>query len=143
MILFADTSALIKLYIEETGSDAMWLRQHGQPIAASVLAYPEIHATLARRRRESLLGEDEHAELVEAFDHDWRTFLVVSLQVDVVGLVPRLVSDHPLRGADAVHLASALALRQAVELELAVADHRLAEAAAAEGLATFDPEEIE
>ncbi|HVT17946.1 MAG TPA: hypothetical protein VHQ90_17430 [Thermoanaerobaculia bacterium] len=54
--------------------------------------------------------------------------------------VPGLCRRHPLRGADAVHLASALLLREeGLDVLFACSDRHLLEAAAAEGLAIFDP----
>ena len=142
MILFADTSALIKLYIDEAGSANMVERARQAVLALSVLAYAEAHATFARRRRESLLTEEEHAAVVEDFERDWQSAILVPLRPLLVGRIPELVRDHPLRGADAVHLASALTLSEAgLELSFAVADARLAEAARKEGLKAFDPEE--
>ncbi|HEX2253151.1 MAG TPA: hypothetical protein VHQ65_07785 [Thermoanaerobaculia bacterium] len=58
----------------------------------------------------------------------------------LLALLPRLVGEHPLRGADAVHLASALSIRDAgIEVVFAVADARLSSAGEAEGLTIFDP----
>ena len=142
MILFADTSALIKLYIEEAGSSAMAERARHVRLALSVLAYAEVYSTFARRLREALLTADEHDELVERFEHDWQGVIVVALRPALVGRIPRLVREHPLRGADAVHLASALTLQEAgLEVVFAVADRRLVKAAAKEGLEPFDPEQ--
>lgn len=142
MILFADSSALIKLYIEEAGSAAMAERARHVPMALSVLAYAEVYSTFARRVREALLTEEEHHELAGRFERDWQSVIVVALRPTLVGRVPRLVRDHPLRGADAVHLASALTLQEAgLGLAFAVADRRLAQAAAKEGLEAFDPEQ--
>lgn len=144
MILFADTSALIKLYIEETGSEGMAERSRRASMALSVLAYAEVYATFARRLRESLLTDEEHGAVTESFERDWQSAVLVSLRPALMGRIPRLVREHPLRGADAVHLASALLLREAgLELTFAVADGRLAEAAGKEGLETFDPERSE
>lgn len=141
MILFADTSALIKLYIEEVGSAEMAERARSSRLAASVLAYAEVYSTFSRRLRESLLSEKEHTAVVEAFEHDWQRAILVPLRPALVGRIPRLVTDHPLKGADAVHLASALMLQDTgLELTFAVADRRLARAATKEGLAAFDPE---
>lgn len=141
MILFADTSALVKLYIEEAGSSAMAARARTARMAASALAYAELYATFARRLRESLLTEEEHDGLAKRFEHDWQGVVVMALRPAVVARVPRLVRDHPLRGADAVHLASALTLQEAgLEVELAAADARLIEAAGKEGLESFNPQ---
>lgn len=140
MILFADTSALIKLYIGEAGSEAMAERVRDARLALSVLAYAEVYAAFARRLREELLTDEEYADLVERFERDWQGVIVVALLPALLGRVPRLARAHPLRGADSIHLASALALQEAgLETVFAVADRRLMEAASKEGLVAFDP----
>ncbi|HVT17945.1 MAG TPA: type II toxin-antitoxin system VapC family toxin [Thermoanaerobaculia bacterium] len=64
MILFLDTSALVKLYIAEPGSERMRAAAaRAEPVAVSVLAFAEIHATFARRRREELLQATEFEQL--------------------------------------------------------------------------------
>lgn len=141
MILFADPSALVKLYIEEAGSSAMAEHARANRLAASGLAYAEIYSTFARRQREGLLTPKEHDELVERFERDWQSVIVMALRPALAARIPRLVSAHPLRGADAVHLASALALRDAgLETTFAASDARLVEAAVDQDLGVFNPE---
>ena len=140
MILFVDTSVLVKLYIAEPGSERM--RESAAQevrIAASVLAFAEIHATFARRRREALLLAPELEELLLRFADDWEELLQVPVGAEVLAFIPELCKRHPLRGADAVHLASALLLRQELEVLFACSDGSLLAAAAAEGLAIFNP----
>jgi len=140
LILFVDTSVLVKLYIAEPGSERM--RESATQevrIAASVLAFAEVHATFARRRREALLLASELEELLLRFAEDWEGLLQVPVGAEVLAFVPELCKRHPLRGADAVHLASALLLRQELEVFFACSDSSLLAAAAAEGLATFNP----
>ena len=105
MILFLDTSALVKLYVAEPGSTRMReAAGRGEPLAVSVLAFAEIHATFARRRREKLLTESELVQLRLGFASDWEELTKVPVGAAVLKLVPRLCERHPLRGADAVHL---------------------------------------
>ncbi len=140
MILFLDTSALVKLYIAEPGSEAMRRRVSNKLIAVSQLAYAEAHATFARRQREDLLTADELQLLIANFEHDWQTVPQIPISEQVLALVPDLCRDHPLRGADALQLAAALMVhRQGVEVHFATNDQRLLDAAEAEGLAMFDP----
>lgn len=143
MILFADTSAFVKLYFDEIGSGEMAERV-GRPgggrLALSALAYPEVHAAFARRHRESLLSADEHTALSTRFEEDWRTLVRVALGSEVLRWIPGLCREHPLRGADAAHLASALELRDAgLDVTFAASDTGLTEAARAQGLEVFDP----
>jgi len=141
LILFLDTSALVKLYIAEPGSERMReFVARGEPMAASVLAFAEIHATFTRRRREELLQASELEQLQLAFANDWEELTQVPVGSAVLQLVPGLCGRHPLRGADAVHLASALLLHQeGIEITFACSDRHLVGAATAEGLVTFDP----
>lgn len=142
MILFADTSVLVKLYIAEPGSERMREAAAAQedPIAASLLAFAEIHATFARRRREELLLAPELEELQLRFAEDWEGLMQVPVGAETLAFIPGLCKRHPLRGADAVHLASALLLREeGLEILFACSDGSLLGAAAAEGLAIFDP----
>lgn len=111
-------------------------------IAVSALGYAEVHATFARRLRESLLTPEEHDALTDRFERDWLSVILVPVRPVVLAKVPELVNDHPLRGADAVHLASALVLLEAgLDLVFAVSDRRLGEAAMARGIPVFDPAE--
>jgi len=141
LILFLDTSVLVKLYIAEPGSERMReATAQEEPIAASLLAFAEIHATFARRRREELLLAPELEELQLRFAEDWEELMQVPVGAETLAFVPGLCERHPLRGADAVHLASALLLRrEGLEILFACSDRNLLGAAAAEGLAIFDP----
>ncbi len=140
MILFLDTSALIKLYIAEPGSVAMQRRISEELISVSQLTYAEAHATFGRRRREDLLTDDEFRLVIDNFEQDWQTALQIPISEQVLSLVPDLCRDHPLRGADALQLAAALTIhRQGVEVHFATNDQRLLDAAEAEGLTVFDP----
>jgi predicted nucleic acid-binding protein len=141
LILFVDTSVLVKLYISEPGSERMHETAAQEVrIAASLLAFAEIHATFARRRREELLLDPELKELQLRFAEDWEELMQVPVGAEILAFVPGLCNRHPLRGADAVHLASALLLRQeGLEVLFACSDSSLLAAATAEGLAIFDP----
>ena len=62
LILYLDTSSLIKLYIEENGSSEIEsLVGQASLVCTSVVAYPEARSALARLCREGALTSDEHA----------------------------------------------------------------------------------
>jgi predicted nucleic acid-binding protein len=140
-ILYADTSALAKLYVEESGSERMRERVATvDVVSSSILAWPEGMAMLSRRRRDGLLTAAEHERLRGQFRDDFEQLLVVGLDRRVLELVDRLVVDHPLRSADAVHLGSALFLAESgLDTEFACSDRTLLAAARAERLRSADP----
>lgn len=142
MIVFLDTSALVKLYIVETGSQALLSRIENTVVAVSQLTYGEIYATFARRLREGLLTADEHQSVSTAFEDDWRTLIRLPFSDEVLSHVPGLCQRYPLRGADAMQLACASMLgSEDVELLFVTSDQRLLAAGRAEGFAVFDPEQ--
>ena len=140
MIVFLDTSALVKLYLVEDGSETLQNRVENTVVAVSPLTYGEIHATFARRLRENLLTPDEHNLLCEAFEADWSTLLQIPFSREVLSQIPGLCRRHPLRGADAMQLACSLMLREEdVEVFFVASDRQLLTAASAEGVGVLDP----
>ncbi|HKM68406.1 MAG TPA: type II toxin-antitoxin system VapC family toxin [Candidatus Acidoferrum sp.] len=156
-MLYLDSSALLKHYFQEPGTDAVNLKINEelatrQGIFVSVVGYSEIFATLSRLVRDDLLAKQEGDLLQQSFHDDWILKLSqVDLTADVLAFIPGLVNKHPLRGADAVHLASALWLRETLRLrrsfgptpgvlEFGTSDKQLKTAAALEGLSFFDPQ---
>jgi predicted nucleic acid-binding protein len=137
VIVFFDTSALIKRYLEETGSDAVAeLCSSASLAAASQLLYAEMIATFARKRREDPSNAAVIDQRLQAFRTDFQTLTRIALDDDVHRRVDDLLGRHPLRGADAVHLASAVLVRDVLQEQVtfACADQRLVDAARAEGL---------
>ncbi len=98
MTLFLDTSALVKLYLDEPGSHSIQEGVAESTVALSHLAYGEIYATFARRFRESLLNEDEYNAVCTAFEEDWIAVLRIPVSTEVLAQVPSLCRRHPLRG---------------------------------------------
>ncbi|MEK6814759.1 MAG: type II toxin-antitoxin system VapC family toxin [Nitrospirota bacterium] len=142
-MIYLDTSALIKRFVAESGSEIVHsLVARENPVATSKIAYVEAHAALARRRRERSLSDRQFALAVSQFERDWRSYVRMDLSDDVLGLARDLVQRHPLRGYDAVHLASALRLKREIEEDVTfvAADDRLLRAARAERLDILNAE---
>ncbi|MBI1843535.1 MAG: type II toxin-antitoxin system VapC family toxin [Actinobacteria bacterium] len=134
-LVYFDSSALVKLVLDEAGSDtaaALW--NACDAALSSRLAYPEVCAALAAAGRNHDLTESEAAAAAAAWEIFWASMRPVELSADIEQTAGALASRHHLRGADAVHLASALALSSR-DLTVAVWDKRLHEGAAAVGLA--------
>jgi uncharacterized protein len=151
-VLYVDSSALVKHYVRETGTDALneIFAKHsgGQGIFISSLTYAEILAAFARRSRENPRFRKETELAHKQFQQDWKSVLTrIDLNDDVLRYVSKLVDAHPLRGADAVQLSSALWLRDTVStghsnaVKFACSDRQLAHAAQSEGLPVFNPDQ--
>ena len=138
---YFDTSALIKRFVEEPGSEHVESLIDAEPtVATSMVAYAEVQAGLARKLRERTLSSAGHRRTVRAFDVDWRAFLRVGVTDALLALIRDLVRRHPLRAFDAIHLASAVHLQTELGegVRFIAADPRLLTAAARERLGTFD-----
>lgn len=113
MILYLDTSSLVKLYVEEdSSSDIDALVRSSDITATSLVAYAEARAAFARRFRERAFTAKEHNRIKEFFDKDWSNYLILSVTADVIRLAGDLAEKHALRGFDSIHLSSALTLRR-------------------------------
>ena len=136
MILYADTSSLVKLYISEEGSDEMAQVSFGaDEVASSKVAYAELRVALARALRGGRIVEGAFQTARRKFDREWADLAVVDVSDDILQRAGDLGDRHPIRGFDAIHLASATAFRDeriTSEVWFASADRRLRDAAAAE-----------
>jgi predicted nucleic acid-binding protein len=107
VIVYLDTSNLVKLYVDEP--DAAVIQQlvrDATLVATSVVAYAEVRATFARRRRDRLMTPAEVKAAVHQLDADWPRFLAIGLGDDLARAAGQLADAHGVRGCDAVHLAS-------------------------------------
>lgn len=137
MTLYLDTSALVKLYFEESGSAEVRERvRQAAVVATSRVAYIETLSGIARKNREGELAGKDRTRVTGEFLDDWKSFFVIEVSEPLCRLAGDLVTRHPLRTLDAVHLASALLLRDKLEekVEFCGFDQRLGEAARLEGL---------
>ena len=142
MILYLDTSALVKAHVEEQhcGTVRRWI-ESATVVATSVVAYPEAAAAFARKNREGGIGKDALDRVLAALERDWADCAVLEVQEKAAGA---LAVQHALRGFDAVHLSAALALQAEAPkgtVAFCAFDDKLTRAAIAEGLATLEPQQ--
>jgi len=114
LILYLDTSAAIKLYVEEAGTPAVVARVGAAEAVATVrVTYAEARAALARHRREGGLTPVGLRRAVRELDREWGMYNIVDVNDPLVRRAGALAERHGLRGYDAVQLAAALDLRAA------------------------------
>ena len=113
MILYLDTSSLVKLYVEETASaDVQGLVGSAEVTGTSLIAYAEARAAFARRFSENAFSSEDYNRLRSQFGSDWKNFLSIQVTREIVRMAGDLAEKHGLRGFDAIHLASAVMLRE-------------------------------
>jgi predicted nucleic acid-binding protein len=139
MIRYLDSSALVKRYVLEPGSDELAdLFADPAPVATSRVTLVEVAAALARRAREGALTSERCAALLADLRADLAHAALVAVDDDVLDRAGELCSRYALRTLDALHLASALEVRNHLGPDVAFvcADRRLLAAAGETGLAT-------
>ena len=142
-MIYFDSSALVKRYIEESGSDVVQsLLDRDTSAATSKLAYPEILSALTRKQRSGELTRRSLQAAVNQFEADWEGIVVVEFHDELLPTMKSLLLKHHLRGADTVHLSSALWLKRSVQSDLAFVapDVNLLKAARAERLEVINPQ---
>ncbi len=137
MILFCDTSALVKLYVREEGTDTVTAQATASDIVAVCrIAWVELMSAMARRAREQ--PEDAAAidEARRRFTADWPHYLALELTQELVELAGDYTDTFALRAYDGVQLAAAQLVHREVpgEVKFACFDARLAKAARVLGI---------
>lgn len=133
-LVYFDSSALVKLLVDESGTDiatALW--DGADAVASSGLAYPEVRAALARALRSNRLSARSSRTAKKSWESAWGAVVVVEPRPEILIDAGEIAERHGLRGYDAVHLASALALSDR-DLIMAVWDDQLRTGADAAGL---------
>nr|PZN08422.1 MAG: VapC toxin family PIN domain ribonuclease [Caldicoprobacter oshimai] len=121
MIVYLDTSALIKLYINEEGTPLVREAvQNSLIVATSKVAYAEARAAFASACREKIIDTSTHDEIVVALKQDWKNYFKIELTDELVDMAGELTYTHSLRGFDAIHLSSALILGHTVGEKITV-----------------------
>ena len=110
MILYLDTSAVVKLYADETGSDRVRAGiAEAKVCATHLIAYAETRAAFARKAQQPGY-KDCLQSWREDFERDWQSFEIVGVTQELIHRAGDLAEAHRLRGYDSVHLAAVEAL---------------------------------
>jgi predicted nucleic acid-binding protein len=139
---YFDTSALVKVYVKESGSDAVLETiKKASPVVTSILAHPEVLSALARLHRHEVISKLEWSALRRQFERDWSFWRPTPLNEDVRHEAASFLTAFPLRASDAVHLASAWLLGEKLNAAVTFvsSDERLLAAADEAGFVTFAP----
>ncbi|HUT36296.1 MAG TPA: type II toxin-antitoxin system VapC family toxin [Planctomycetota bacterium] len=144
-VYYLDASAWVKRYCAEAGSS--WVQAlfaQDAALSSASLGLVEVAATLARKGKAGEMPASGLEAAVTELRYDWDRFAQVHLTDEALEHAFRVARANALRGADAVHLASALLVAanrsaQQDEVVMVTSDRELREAASAAGLRVIDP----
>jgi predicted nucleic acid-binding protein len=140
LILYFDSSALVKRYVEEQGSSDVLDWMDDSELNGTVLVTrAEVAAAITRAVRRQVVSQEDARQFLELFHKEWHNFTRLPITEPLVARADTLACEHYLRGYDAVHLAAALNWQNLLELPVTLVtyDRELTLAARALGMATL------
>ena len=130
-----DTSAVVKLLIQESGSDlSRSSAEEAEAVLTSRLTLVETRSALARMRAAGRITSVQHRAKLSEFAAFWSDTGVVDVMEPIVEQAASLAEQHTLRAYDAMHLASALLVAETARPAFGCWDRELRTAAAKEDL---------
>jgi predicted nucleic acid-binding protein len=123
VIIYFDTSALVKRYIEEAGSrEVAALFEEGNAILGSVIvAQVEMAAALQKAIRLGNASEALLSEIWQDFLNDWKSFTRIQVSGSLVERASQISFTHKLRGYDSLHLAAATMWQEKLAMPVVLA----------------------
>lgn len=111
MRVFFDSSAFVKRYVREEGTDVVlsWCDQATE-LCLSGIALPEIISAFCRLQREKLISPLQYQHLKTMLMADITDAAICDLTPEVMRRTIIALENNLLRGMDAIHIGSALAL---------------------------------
>lgn len=136
MWAYFDSSAIVKLYVQESGRAAVLrlLRQHA--VVASAILPIEIRGALRRRAAENTIDSSRLPAALRRLAADRAQWNLLAASTEILDRTEQIVASNAVRTLDAIHIASAqeFAGRLQGQVPFISADRRQIEAAAALGL---------
>ena len=144
MILYLDSSALVKRYLSEARSaDVERVIVEAEQTGTAMITRAEVSAGIAKAVRMNWVARDEALKSLAAFQSQWASLFRLHIREAAVERADTLAWAHGLRGYDAVHLACATLWQESVSGPITVAtfDEQQWEVAQKLGLAVW-PESL-
>ncbi len=136
-----DTSAVVKLLVQESGSDlSRSSAEDADAVITSRLTLVETRSALARMRGAGRITSVQHRAKLTEFAVFWSDIGVVDVMEPIVERAASLAEQHTLPAYDAMHLASALVVAETARPAFGCWDRELRTAAAKENLEVIPSE---
>ncbi len=140
---FFDTSALIKKYHAEKGTEAIdrIFSEEDKAIVISSICITEMVSAMNRKKEDKTISKNDLDVALSRFFQDaLKEFLILELDDGHIKDSVTLVLKHGLRTLDALQLSVAIGLRESKPI-FVCADKKLVSVAEKEGLKAINPED--
>lgn len=141
-MIYFDSSAMVKRYLDEEGSYKVnKMLDEASVVATSILTYPEILSAFIRKQRMRDIPKDAYAEASSALESEWSYFFIIQFSDQLYPTITRIIERYEMKAADSIHLASALWLKHSVKenVSFVSSDTSLLKAAGMEKLPIVNP----
>lgn len=109
MRVFFDTSAFVKRFVEEPGSqEAEDICQQAAELGLSIICLPEILSALNRKLRAGNIDKDVYLDIKQDVAEDIKDADIINLSPSVLASTIQLLEENTLSSLDAIHIACAL-----------------------------------
>lgn len=143
MICYFDTSALLKKYVREEGTDVVLslFRDKSMVAATSAVTAVEGFHVICRQCREEKISPGMLARLLNRFRRDLGQFRTIGYGAPIIRAAQKIIRTHVLKTLDSIHLASALTIKRQGRLKMSFVscDDRQNEAAQGYGFNIINP----
>ena len=139
MILFLDTSALIKRYIEEKGSKIVEkLTNEAQKIIISEITTLECLSAIRRMEIESRITKEEYIKIKDAIRYELEDVVKIQFDNQVSKKAEEMIEIYQLKTLDAIQLGTCIMQQDVIE-GFVCCDTKLLNSAKTEGLKVINP----
>jgi predicted nucleic acid-binding protein len=136
MWAYFDSSAVVKVYVQENGRASVLRLLRLHEVVVSAILPVEIRGALRRRAEEDAIESSRLPAALDQLAADREQWNVLAVSTEILARAEEIVGNYAVRMLDAIHIASAkeFAERLQTRMPFISADHRQVEAAAAVGL---------
>ena len=112
MKVFFDTSAFVKRYLDEPGSnEVIKICRQADLLILSIICLPEMISTLRRLVREERISAKDYRQTKRRVLKELEAIEICNLTSEVIKRAIGCLGNSPLRAMDALHLGCALAIK--------------------------------
>jgi uncharacterized protein len=138
MTLYLDTSALIKNYIDEIGSEYVYeLLEKADSVVVSAITHIECFSTLKRILHENNISIEDYNNLKQEISHDFRFFSIVDFYT-ILGSCEKMIDIYQLKTLDAIQISSVKSVEDEIDYFVGC-DEKLNKAVMAEKIGLLNP----